>query len=199
MKSPFSLHVERWKNGCGSDQCDGANNVVLAKGKLPCDILFVGEAPGISEDTRGIPFDGPAGILLDEWIKDTVPSNLRIAFTNVVGCLPRTGEGNKAGQPSREQIKKCQPRLAEFIRIAKPKMIVMVGQISNDNTPNALPKSCTLFAGGKAESSEGWPIRWVNITHPAAVLKAVPAKKGIMARESVVILRNAVNLFLSGE
>ena len=40
------------------------------RGSIPFNVLFVGEAPGESEDVLGFPFVGPAGKLLDHIIKE---------------------------------------------------------------------------------------------------------------------------------
>ena len=41
-------------------------NVVIGKGSRNADILFIGEGPGLQEDLQGVPFVGPAGLLLDK-------------------------------------------------------------------------------------------------------------------------------------
>ncbi len=71
-KSAFQLHVEKWSRGCGSESCSSANHVVHARGSIPCHVAFIGEAPGVSEDTIGQPFVGPAGSLLDEIIQRSI-------------------------------------------------------------------------------------------------------------------------------
>lgn len=73
MTTRFQLHCTTWKDGCGSAHCDRAMRKVLYKGKIPCDILYVGEAPGKSENMSGVPFVGPAGKLLEEMVKRGVP------------------------------------------------------------------------------------------------------------------------------
>lgn len=65
MPSRYSLHVENWSDCRACELHLWRRNVVLARGALPCDVLFVGEAPGKSEDAVGAPFVGPAGQLLD--------------------------------------------------------------------------------------------------------------------------------------
>lgn len=65
VPSRYSIHVENWSDCRACELHLGRRNVVLARGALPCDVLFVGEAPGKSEDTVGAPFVGPAGQLLD--------------------------------------------------------------------------------------------------------------------------------------
>ncbi len=41
--------------------CKNCKNVVVGKGNVNADILFVGEAPGKNEDEQGLPFVGAAG------------------------------------------------------------------------------------------------------------------------------------------
>ena len=45
MPTEWELFRERWKGGCGSSLCSNAKHVCLARGRIPSDILFVGEAP----------------------------------------------------------------------------------------------------------------------------------------------------------
>ena len=51
--SPYRLHVARWSDCRACGLCQGRTGVVLARGTLPCDVLFCGEAPGecITGDT----------------------------------------------------------------------------------------------------------------------------------------------------
>ncbi|MGI0038936.1 MAG: uracil-DNA glycosylase, partial [Nitrososphaera sp.] len=43
-------------------------NAVPGEGQLAAKILFIGEAPGRSEDEKGRPFVGAAGKILDEML-----------------------------------------------------------------------------------------------------------------------------------
>jgi uracil-DNA glycosylase len=63
--------------------------VVLCRGRLPCDVLFVGEAPGVSEDVLGRPFVGPAGKLLDTIVERALDGQYDCAMTNLVACIPK--------------------------------------------------------------------------------------------------------------
>lgn len=177
----LQLFTQKWRGGCGSDQCSKAR-VVLFKGTLPCDLLFVGEAPGESENVLGRPFVGPAGKLLDSIIEDAVDDTMRCAFTNVVGCIPRESTGDKAKEPEHEQILACQGRLEEFIRLANPRLLVCVGALARDYTDPFLKDSCKFHR----------PIPRVAITHPAHILRANVTNRGLMRQRAVVTLRNAV-------
>src|SRR5688572_27705229 len=87
--SPWQEHKQRWQGGCGHVMCSRALNVVLARGDLPCDVLFIGEAPGDSEDVTGNPFTGPAGSLLDDIITQARVELCiecgRVQFKDIVG------------------------------------------------------------------------------------------------------------------
>ena len=57
------------------------------------DILFIGEAPGKSENVRGIAFCGLAGVVLRKGIKaaeETISKNFKASysFTNCIQCRP---------------------------------------------------------------------------------------------------------------
>lgn len=206
--TPYQRHCHRWRDGCGSSICEGASKVVLGKGRLPCDVLFVGEAPGESEDVVGQPFVGPAGHLLDRIVREAfggkgwcptclrgnhrvqirptpagmmcdnghegVPSEFRLAYTNLVGCIPRDGDGRKAGEPDYDEILRCSDRLQEFVKIADPRLVVHVGALSKKHGPG--PRKG----------------RTIDIVHPAAILRANVAQQGLMIQRSIVHLSNAV-------
>lgn len=211
-RTQWEDHCKRWsldQKGCGSAECPGARNVVLGRGQVPCDLLFIGEAPGESEDVLGYPFAGPAGKLLDHIVAEAlrpwqlpgteggVYNAVRCAYTNLVGCVPREQpyavdfEGTKAGggkatEPLPEQIKQCQPRLLEFIELANPRLIIYVG---------ALAKKWVgpLYAGNVKIPRF---IPQVDLIHPAAILRANTIHKTLMVQRAVVTIQDAVEEYL---
>jgi uracil-DNA glycosylase len=216
--SKYSLFEERWKAGCGHSACERATKICLARGQIPCDVLFVGEAPGPSENILGQPFVGPAGQLQDRIISDAVnnvrfcsvcrkngrlvrfPSEensslcearheekdakgIRIAFGNVTCCIPLDEDGDKFTEPPDDQVKQCQQRLKEFIEVANPRLIICVGNIASDWLDPEYRYSCKVNK----------EIPRVQITHPAAILRATVAAKGLMIQRNVIAIRNAVD------
>lgn len=177
----FLAHARRWRD---CDRCLLAcqrQHIVLARGQVPCDILFIGEAPGDSEDSTGEPFRGPAGKLLDRIIHDAVVTQpqgdqLRLAFTNLVCCFPREQKRNKINEPPIEAIKACQPRLQEFVQLAEPRMIVRVGEL----------------AAAHCGQLNLAPVKMLDIVHPAAILRANDAHQRSMRDRAVVALANAI-------
>jgi uracil-DNA glycosylase family 4 len=184
-KERYSLHVSTWKTCTRCYLYECRSKVVLCRGKLPCDVLFVGEAPGESEDVLGQPFVGPAGHLLDGIISRGLPGGTRAAFTNLIGCIPRDGEGGKLAAPSDESVKACSPRLVEFVGIASPRVVVCVGSEAWDwldpEYKHRIPVS---------------NVPLIKIVHPAAVLRANVAQRGLMVQRCVVTLRNMAEEYL---
>lgn len=114
---------------CPSQIGHHANQHVIARGTLPCEVLFIGEAPGKVEDAKGYPFVGPAGKLLDQLIQDT-RSQFSYAITNVIACIPRDTGGNTR-EPSGEEAGFCSVRLRAFVHLlAKPLVVVCLGKVA---------------------------------------------------------------------
>ncbi len=182
----YSKHVERWIDckKCPLHKC--RKRVVLARGTIPCYALFIGEAPGESENALGKPFIGPAGKLLDEiilraWGADPEHSGYSRAFTNLVCCIPR-GDDGKLSQPYPEEIEACRSRLIEFINICRPKLLIAVGRLAESNIPIMVPKSVQAT---------------IQITHPAAILRMPVAQQGLEVQRAVVTLTTALEDLIS--
>lgn len=177
MLSLYQQHVKDW-TGCTKCYLHLVRNkMVFAKGKLPCDVLFIGEAPGESENVVGIPFVGPAGKLLDKIIHNAGGDNFSKAFTNLVACIPLDGSNNKLSEPAMEDVRACSPRLNELYDMATPKLVVCVGTLAKEYLDKLIPhrqaKSC-------------------SIVHPAAIIRAMVAQQGYMIQKAVISLREAL-------
>jgi DNA polymerase len=183
----FNLHVKKWKDGCGSKVCDRAQHICYARGKIPADLLFIGEWPGGSEDKIGQPFVGPAGHILQEWIDLVVPERVRYCMTNLMGCMPREGDTmQKSHKADKKDILACQPRLMDMIQLCNPKLIICVGTIPRD------------YLNPKAKHGLKLPkrIKIVDIIHPAAILRANTAAQTLLGDRAILQISNAVEDFL---
>jgi DNA polymerase len=175
--SKWTRHRDKWKNCKLCELCKTRNRVVLLRGKIPCDILFIGEAPGTGENSLGRPFVGPAGKLLDTMISDAGLDSFRLAFTNLVACIP-IDDGNK-GEPQQEHIEACGDRLREIYQITKPDAVVRVGKLATKWVLKAIDMSRLTST-----------TQHVSIIHPAAILRADVTQKGLAIQQTVVRLRN---------
>lgn len=127
-QTPWELFVEQWKGGCGSSLCPEANRICLARGTVPCDILFVGEAPSIAADVVCEVFTGEIRAVMDDIIKKSGADGFSHAYTNIVCCVPRNPEDYaKVIPPHDEANSACRPRLEQFIDLCKPRLIMAVG------------------------------------------------------------------------
>jgi uracil-DNA glycosylase family 4 len=172
--SAWTEHVARWKDCTDCPLCQQRDRIVLARGSVPCDVLFIGEAPGASEDALGQPFVGPAGKLLDQIIERALPPTVRYALTNLVCCFPADAKARGENEPEVPEIEACRPRLVEFVNICQPRLIVCVGQLAARHVPRAATT------------------RYCEVVHPAAMKRMPLAQQGMAAQKAVVIIRCAV-------
>ena len=169
----YQRHKLKWKDCKRCELYKRRNKVVLARGTIPCDVLFIGEAPGVSEDVIGKPFVGPAGKLLDDIIGEAQKQShsFNFAMTNLVCCIPKDDDNKKAVEPPNNCIRQCKPRLEECIKIFKPKLIIAVGKLSE---------------------------KWLEdydttaIIHPAAILRMDVSQKSLAYQRAVLTIADAV-------
>lgn len=97
-------------------------NVVFGEGDPRARLMFVGEAPGETEDQTGRPFVGRAGQLLDKMIVAMGLSREQVYICNVLKTRPPNN-----ATPTSEEARLCAPYLIEQIRIVNPEAIVTLG------------------------------------------------------------------------
>jgi len=166
-KSKLQLHLDNWKDCTRCKLHEVRRNVVLLRGTVPCDILFIGEAPGESENALGKPFRGPAGNLLQEIIEVTQQhtKGYTYAMTNLIGCIPKV-DGEKLTSPPKESVTACFPRINELVELCNPKGLILVG--------NDAQKFFELHNNKLLQQ-----IKFIKIQHPAAILRKPQVSWGL--------------------
>ena len=101
------------------------SNLVFGEGNINCEVMFIGEAPGVNEDRLKRPFVGRGGQLLDSMIIDLGWKRADVYITNIVKRRPPE---NRDPLPS--EIEAYKPYLTRQIAIIKPKLIVTLGRFS---------------------------------------------------------------------
>ena len=104
------------------DLCKTRTCSVPGKGNFHSSVIFVGEAPGKSEDQKGEPFIGVAGKKLSAALEDAGVSRDDVYITNIVKCRPPQNR-----IPTIAERKTCQQYLKQEISIIKPKIICVLG------------------------------------------------------------------------
>lgn len=111
------------------DLCElkfGAKNLVFADGNEHSKIMLIGEAPGATEDERGIPFCGISGELLDNMLASIGLFRKQNCYiTNTVFWRPPANR-----QPTAEEVEICKPFLEKHIALIEPSLIVLVGGVA---------------------------------------------------------------------
>jgi len=158
LREQLKNHYLRWQTCRDCSLGCAANRHVFYDYQLnfkeQISVMFIGEAPGLSEDKIGKPFVGRSGKLLREVISQTDRS-LGWLITNVVACRPTDESGNNR-PPEPSEILACRVRLTEVIHICNPLVIVAVGMIAQYSLP---PAVC------------GNPISWLTCLHPSYLLR----------------------------
>lgn len=182
----YQKHKKRWSSCKKCDLYYHRKHVVLTRGKVPADVLFIGEAPGASEDVLGVPFVGPAGKLLDRIIERSLDGQWDYALTNLVACIPLDEGGRKAGEPSEECIEACAPRLQEFIGLCKPRLVIAVGRLAEKKLTHYKKWEIGML-------SRTHPLDLIDIIHPAAILRMDISQRGLAVQRSIVVISDAVD------
>lgn len=110
-------------NFTGCDLKKTATNTVFSDGIESSKIMVIGEAPGATEDEKGIPFCGDSGKLLDNMFSSIgLSRKTNLYITNIIFWRPPANR-----RPTKEEVEICLPLVEQHIAIIKPKLIILVG------------------------------------------------------------------------
>ncbi len=101
------------------------NTVVFGAGNADADLMFVGEAPGATEDERGVPFVGRAGKLLETLLGEIGLKRSEVFIANTLMCRP---PGNRDPLPL--EIDNCHEYLLQKVELIQPTVICTLGNFS---------------------------------------------------------------------
>lgn len=153
--------------------CKLCTNIVVGKGNLNANILFVGEAPGKNEDLQGLPFVGASGKNLDKLLNNVGLSLEEIYVANILKCRPPENR-----DPLPEEIKAHTPWLLEQIKKIKPKVICSLGNYAtkfflsegNLELMDKQPGITQVHGKIKIVKINGVEIKLIPLFHPAAII-----------------------------
>ena len=141
------------------------SRIVDGTGPADADLLFVGEAPGETEDAAGEPFVGRSGDVLDEELRAVGLARADVRITNCVRCRP---PGNR--DPRTGELANCSPYLEREIATVDPELVVAIGKVPAQHLlERDVP--VTSEAGDVYDCEVGGARRQVLVSvHPAATL-----------------------------
>jgi DNA polymerase len=139
--------------------------VVFGNGNADAELMFVGEAPGASEDEQGLPFVGRAGQLLDQLLDEIGMKRNEVFVANALKCRP---PGNR--DPLPVEIENCRDYLLRQVELIEPSVICTLGNFST-KLLRGDPTGITRLHGRPEVITLGRrAVRLYPIYHPAAAL-----------------------------
>jgi uracil-DNA glycosylase len=139
--------------------------VVFGAGNADAELMFVGEAPGASEDEQCLPFVGRAGKLLSTLLGEIGLERKDVFICNTLKCRP---PGNRDPLPI--EIDNCQEYLLRQVELIEPTVICTLGNFST-KLLRGDPTGITRLHGQPEILTLGRrAVRLYPIFHPAAAL-----------------------------
>ncbi len=140
-------------------------SVVFGAGNADAELMFIGEAPGASEDEQGLPFVGRAGKLLTTLLEEIGMARVDVFIANTLMCRP---PGNRDPQPI--ELDNCQEYLLRKVELIQPTVICTLGNFST-KLLRGDPTGITRLHGQPEVIVLGArAVRLYPIYHPAAAL-----------------------------
>ena len=146
---------------------EGRTQIVQTVGNYQSDLMFVGEAPGADEDSKGEPFVGRAGQLLNKIIEAIGMKREDVCIGNINRCRP---PGNR--QPTLPEAHTCRPFLLREIAVIRPKVIVVMGNTALHN----LLDTKIGITRMRGQFHDYFGVKVMPTFHPAYLLRD-PSKK----------------------
>jgi len=141
------------------------SRIVDGTGPRDADLVFVGEAPGATEDERGEPFVGRSGDVLEEGLRDAGLARSDVRITNCVRCRPPENRN-----PTGQERANCRGYLAREVAAVDPALVVALGKVPAEHLLGR-SVAVTTEAGEVRDATIGEQRRRVLVcVHPAATL-----------------------------
>ncbi len=149
-----------------------ATNLVFADGNPESGLMLIGEAPGVEEDRRGLPFVGRSGQLLDRMLAAIGRDRTGAYISNIVPWRP---PGNR--NPTPAEFITCLPFIERHIELVAPRILVLLGKTAVSALLNRT-EGITKIRGSWLK----YPFRDAEIPvmptfHPAYLLRNPAAKR----------------------
>ena len=156
-----------------SDLVASRSQIVNGVGPDDAALVFVGEAPGATEDEEGEPFVGRSGSVLDDALADAGVKRADVRITNCVRCRPPENR-----DPATAELANCRGYLDGEIEAVDPTLVVTLGKVPSEHLLNR-SVAITSEAGDIVECRLGDRAQRVMLSmHPAATLYDASQREG---------------------
>ena len=134
-------------------------------------IMLIGQAPGVREEARRLPFQGRSGKTLMRWLiragfASEVDVRRRVYMTSVTKCFPGKGTGGGDRRPTRREVELCRPHLDRQLALIRPQVILLVGGLAHQRFLPGRPLDQLV---GRIFDANGHPLQGTATTRPLLV------------------------------
>jgi len=165
--------------------------VTYGYGKVPCKIMFVGEAPGQNGcNITGMPFTHDrSGRYFQRCLQQARFNFEEVYTTNICKCSP---PGNR--NPTDQEIENCLPYLKKEIKHVKPEIVVALGRVASKIFLDTNKFSVIADEGSMQPSGVDWyDGKIIVMPHPAYILRKGQEESKLYMEEFKLIF----NMWLS--
>jgi len=152
IKNPlYKLNKIKGCTGCGLKE--HSHGQIIGFGKIPAQVLFLGEGPNKADDSIGEPFTGLERKIITTIIaKASIMANVYVPsyfLSNIVMCRtwntnPNDKEYDRFTAPKKQEILACMPNVMEVVRVVNPQFVVFVGKTGETYYKKEFPDSIRI-------------------------------------------------------
>jgi len=134
-------------------------------------IMLIGQAPGVREEARRLPFQGRSGKTLIRWLvragfASEADVRRRVYMTSVTKCFPGKGTGGGDRRPIRREVELCRPHLDRQLELIRPQVILLVGGLAHERFLPGRPLEDLV---GRVFDVDGRPVTGITERRPLLV------------------------------
>jgi uracil-DNA glycosylase family 4 len=162
--------VEIFREARGCVRCGlsrSRTQVVFGAGNADADLMFVGEAPGVEEDRRGLPFVGRSGDLLTRMLAEGGIAREDVFIANTLKCRPPANR-----DPTPAEIETCRPWLNGQIRLIEPRVVATLGNFATKLLTGDQTGITKVHGRPQVTELGSRTVFLLPLFHPAAALRA---------------------------
>lgn len=170
-----------------------ATQAVFGEGPATARVVLVGEQPGDGEDRAGLPFVGPAGMLLDRALAEAGLDRASLYLTNAVKHFSWEPRGKRRihKKPRLSELKACRPWLEAELDHIRPQVVVCLGA----SAVQAILGPKATVASSQTDVHQTAFGQVIVTRHPSSVLRLTDSHERRAAfDELVAALRRAARL-----